>query len=178
MTNRFEKCYKNAQRHKDLEGRGEVEVEQIRRFTTPKGREVELLARMDFVSTSLQDTQFLKKDETPPRYLIDWKTGSEINTDEYLLQMQVYIFVTLFNRRAILVSLLNNKKLVISPDISQTDYIPSICDDWIDIVESGEFASNEKYKYCDTCPYNRLCKTDLYFDLDAQPSKYSQEEKK
>lgn len=114
MYERFDQCVENGT--KWYAGRlFDIEASFNKKFTTPKGREVELRGRID-----AQDDD----------YVIDWKTGAKVTSNiDYTRQAHIYDFATDFKKQVKFVSLLSGEKLQIK---HAKDYVPKLCDVAID----------------------------------------------
>lgn len=156
MVQRVESCISNAQPYLKLKGTPEVAEETV--FTTPKGRTVKLISRIDL---QCEDAEI---DGVNKKLVVDWKTGSKINKDEYIVQMQVYRFVKNFEYDAMLVSLLTGERLIVNR--SPKNYIPNLCDKYIDIVENLDFEPSPNQNCSRFCPYyTKHCSEEHKYDV-------------
>lgn len=146
MFDRVSICIRNAQKYSSC--KGETELTQHTVFVTPKGRKVDLETRIDF-----------KADDGN---VYDWKTGSKLDSEEYIRQMHTYIFASSFKSSATLVSLLTGDSLTLSE--SPPTYIPALCDEYIDAIEGLDFERNTKNPFCSKCEYfDMYCKGNKKF---------------
>lgn len=113
----------------------------LKAFDTPKGRHVTIDARLDLIVEG--------------KHIIDYKTGMQVNKPEYTLQMHVYRFVTDFVMPASCISLLSGERLTV--DSGNPDYIPMLCDKYIDVIESNDFerADDNTCRFCEY--YKEFC---------------------
>ena len=116
MYERFDTCVENGTNW--YGGRlFENETPFIKKFITPKGRDVELRGRID------------AQDE---KEVFDWKTGSKVKSKiEYTRQAHIYDFATDFNKKVRFVSLLTGETLEIK---HSKEYVPRMCDEAIDRI--------------------------------------------
>lgn len=162
MYPRVKQCISHAQTYLSL--KGTPELTEYTEFDTPKGRHIKLMSRID-----------LQCDEK--KLVIDWKTGKTIDKPEYRLQMQVYRFVRNFEYDAMLVSLLTGEELVISK--SPKDYIPKMCDKYIDCIENNEFEPVPNPNCSRFCPYyDNYCSEGHQYDIIVPKLTWDDTEKK
>lgn len=169
MFNRVETCIENAQPYLSLKGTPEVAEETL--FDTPKGRKVKLISRIDLQCEDA-DIEGANKN-----LVIDWKTGSKINKEEYIVQMQVYRFVKNFEYDAMLVSLLTGEKLIVNK--SPKNYIPNLCDRYIDMIENLDFEPKPNPNCTKYCPYyTGHCSEEHKYDLVVPRMTWDDENKR
>ena len=121
----------------------EAEKIILKEFVTPKGRNVTIDARLDLLISGENGL------------IVDYKTGMNVNKPEYSLQMQVYRFVTDFAYKAMCISLLSKEQSIV--DKSNENFIPMLCDKYIDAIEGNDFERTEGYM-CRFCEYyNDYC---------------------
>lgn len=169
MRPRVEACVKNAEPYRKLKGEPELAEEKI--FTTPKGRTVKLVYRIDL---QCEDADIKG---ASPKLVIDWKTGKTVNKQEYLLQMQVYRFARDFEYDAMLVSLYSGETLIVNK--SPKNYIPSLCDRYIDRIESLDFVRKPDYTCDRFCPYfGQFCSPAHMYDLVVPRFTWDEENKR
>lgn len=156
VVDRVKACMENAPTYLALDGI--AELKEYTEFTTPKGRKVKLESRIDL---QVEDADL---PDVKGKVVIDYKTGKTIDKPEYRMQMQVYRFVKNFEYSAMLVSLLTGKTLVL--DKSPKNYIPNLCDKYIDAIENNDFP-RKRNNYCDKyCPYYEMfCTEEHLYDL-------------
>ena len=168
MVPRVMTCVEHAEKYLSLKGTPEMAEEKV--FTTPKGRTVNMVYRIDL---QCEDADI---DGVGKKVVIDWKSGKDVNKPEYILQMQVYRFVRDFKYDALLVSLLTGATLPVTK--SAEDYIPKLCDRYIDAIESLEFDANPQY-LCRYCPYHdNFCTEEHKYDLIVPKMTWDDTEKK
>lgn len=157
MRDTFNLCIKNAEQFFDCGGKTEETI--LKHFTTPKGRKVVLEARID-----------LQTDKE----IVDYKTGKHVDKDEYRLQGQIYLFSKDFKyETAKFISLQTNEVMIVKQP--PKDYIPKLCDKYIDAFEEGNFP-RKMSRLCDYCEYDSYCRGANQFvyigDIKADPEKY------
>lgn len=93
---------------------------------TPKGRKVMLNGFIDAINDEV---------------IYDWKTGKKVTTkDDYKRQAAVYYYVAEPKRKVIFKSLLDGSEFTVTKQ--HPNYIPSLCDQYIDRLEMHEFDRN------------------------------------
>ena len=158
----FDKCIKNAEQFFKYIGEGIPERTIHKVFNTPKGRRVNLEARIDLLA-----------DNT----IFDYKTGKHVDKPEYKLQGQIYIFaLDGYYPVAKFVSLQTND--VYEVKAPPEDYIPKLCDKYIDTIENNEYPK-KMGPLCDWCDYKEYCIGKLQYvyveDVKNDPEKYGME---
>lgn len=159
MMDIFNLCVKNAEQFYKYIGVGIPERTIHSYFTTPKGRKVDLEARIDLIADNA---------------IWDYKTGKKVKKDEYKLQGQIYHFATKnYYPVAKFISLQTNEVYEILPP--PMEYIPKLCDKYIDEIEKGEFPKKQS-PLCDYCDWKEVCFGKAQFayidELRANPEKY------
>lgn len=152
---RFYTCIENVPEYALQEG-GIPERTEYTSFTTPKGRNCRLETRIDL---QLEDSQ-LK--ECKGKVIVDYKTGSHVkNNNEYKLQAQCYLFAKKGEYKALFVSMLNPSEYFVI-DSSPADYIPKLCDEYIDTVLMHDFERKMDFNCPRFCPYYQMYCKDEY----------------
>lgn len=168
MYERVEKCISNGEKYMSL--KGSPEVTEYTKFTTPKGRNINLQSRIDL---QCDDADL---DEAGKKVVIDWKTGKTIDKPEYRLQMHVYRFVRNQEYDAMLVSLLTGETLVLKK--SPKNYIPNMCDKYVDTIENSDFKRNPKPTCSRFCPYYKdYCSPGHEYDVIVPRMTWDNEKK-
>lgn len=162
MKEVFDKCIKNAEQFFKYIGEGIPEKTVHKVFTTPKGRRVDLEARIDLLA-----------DNT----IFDYKTGKHVEKPEYKLQGMLYIFALEgYYPKAKFVSLQTNE--VYEVGAPPENYIEKLCDRYIDTIENNEFPKKMS-PLCDWCEYDPYCRGKLQYvfidDIKQDPEKYGME---
>lgn len=142
MYDRVNTCVETGQQYLSL--KGEPERTEFTEFTTPKGRKIKLQSRIDFLAENA------KFDGLKEKVIIDWKTGKSVDKDEYRLQGHVYKFVHPDHDVAF-VSLLSGDVMTLKK--SPKNYIPNMCDKYVDCIESSDFKRNVTPLCSRFCPY-------------------------
>lgn len=156
MNERMELCIENAKPYLDL--KGDSELSKDIEFTTPKGRKINMRSRIDFI------TDKCTIPDVSSKIVIDWKTGKKINTPGYKIQMHVYRFILNQEYDAMLVSLLTGDTIYMSK--SPKNYIPKLCDKYVDTIESNSFERSESPLCTNFCPYyDDFCAPGRRYDL-------------
>lgn len=158
----FDTCIKNAEQFFKYIGEGIPERVVHKVFQTPKGRRVDLEARIDLLA---DDTIF------------DYKTGKHVDKPEYKLQGMIYIFaLNGYYPKAKFVSLQTNDVYEVSAP--PENYIEKLCDKYIDTIEENEYPKKAS-PLCDWCSYKEYCTGKLQYvyveDVKADPEKYGME---
>ena len=158
----FDTCIKNAEQFFKYIGEGIPERVVHKVFQTPKGRRVDLEARIDLLA-----------DET----IFDYKTGKHVEKPEYKLQGMIYIFaLNGYYPKAKFVSLQTNDVYEVSAP--PENYIEKLCDKYIDAIEENEYPKKAS-PLCDWCDYKEYCTGKLQYvyveDVKADPEKYGME---
>lgn len=155
----FADCIKTAEPYLALAGKAIPEKTIHKIFDTPKGRRIDLEARIDLIC-----------DDT----IYDWKTSKDIDKPEYRLQGQVYHFATDFIYPNVKFVKMRDGKILEIP-APPKDYIPKLCDTYCDCLESGDFRRKQT-RLCEYCDYKAYCTGDLQYvyigDVKADPEKY------
>ena len=159
MMDTFNICVENAEQFYKYAGIGIPEKVIYKDFTTPKGREIRLQARIDLIADNA---------------IWDYKTGKKVDKDEYKLQGQIYHYATEnYYPIAKFISLQTNDVLEVEPP--PMEYIPKLCDRYVDELEKGTFPKKET-RLCDWCSYKEWCKGKLQFEyverVKENPEKY------
>ena len=162
MKEVFDKCIKNAEQFFKYIGEGIPEKTVHKVFTTPKGRRVDLEARIDLLA-----------DNT----IFDYKTGKHVEKPEYKLQGMLYIFALEgYYPKAKFVSLQTNE--VYEVGAPPENYIEKLCDRYIDTIENNDFPKKMS-PLCDWCEYDPYCRGKLQYvfidDIKQDPEKYGME---
>ena len=155
----FNTCIKNSEQFFKYIGEGIPEKVVHKIFQTPKGRRVDLEARIDLIA---DDTIF------------DYKTGKHVEKPEYKIQGMLYIFaLNGYYPKAKFVSLQTNEVYEVSAP--PENYIEKLCDKYIDTIESNEFPKKAS-PLCSYCEHERYCIGDLQYiyigDVKNNPEKY------
>lgn len=167
IHDRFYKCLENVPRF--AKAGGIPELTEFTKFITPKGRTVNLQTRIDL---QIEDSQL---EEAKGKVVVDYKTGRDVNKDEYKLQARCYMFAKNGEYKALFYSLLTGKYFVI--DKSPMEYIPKICDEYIDHIENRDFPRTPNSMCNSFCPYYDLyCKPNVYFQELIPPADKKKEE--
>ena len=158
----FNTCIKNSEQFFKYIGEGIPEKIVHKIFQTPKGRRVDLEARIDLIA---DDTIF------------DYKTGKHVEKPEYKMQGMLYIFaLNGYYPKAKFVSLQTNEVYEVSAP--PENYIEKLCDKYIDTIESNEFPKKSS-PLCDWCDLKDYCIGKLQYvyigDVKADPEKYGME---
>ena len=158
----FNTCIKNSEQFFKYIGEGIPEKVVHKIFQTPKGRRVDLEARIDLIA---DDTIF------------DYKTGKHVEKPEYKIQGMLYIFaLNGYYPKAKFVSLQTNEVYEVSAP--PENYIEKLCDKYIDTIESNEFPKKAS-PLCDWCDLKEYCIGKLQYvyigDVKADPEKYGME---
>lgn len=155
MNDRVNQCIEHGQKYLSL--KGTPELTEYTEFKTPKGRDIKLQSRIDFLAENA-NFEGLKE-----KVIIDWKTGKSVDKDEYRLQGHVYKFVHP-DYDVAFVSLLSEDLMTLKR--SPKNYIPNLCDKYVDCIENSDF------KRCVTplcsrfCPYYKdYCSPGHEYDL-------------
>ena len=155
MYERVNTCVKTGEQYLSL--KGSPELTEFTEFTTPKGRKIKLQSRIDFLA---ENATF---DGLKEKTIIDWKTGREVDKDEYRLQGHVYKFVHP-DYDVAFVSLLSGKTLTLKK--SPKNYIPNMCDKYVDTIENSNFKRNIKPTCSRFCPYYKdYCTPEHQYDV-------------
>lgn len=162
MRPTFVTCIKNSEQFFKYIGEGIPEKTIHKIFTTPKGRKVDLEARIDLLA---DDTIF------------DYKTGKHVEKPEYKIQGMLYIFaLDGYYSKAKFVSLQTNE--VYEVGAPPENYIEKLCDRYIDTIENNDFPKKMS-PLCDWCDYDPYCRGKLQYiyieDVKADPEKYGME---
>lgn len=156
MKDRYFKCVENAEKFLSL--KGEPEVTEFTEFVTPKGRNINLQSRIDLQVPECDMPGMGKK------VVIDWKTGKSLDKPGYKIQMHVYRFVKNQEYDAVLVSLLSGETSVINK--SPKDYIPKLCDQYVDAIENNSFDRCESAMCSRFCQYyGKYCSPESKYDI-------------
>lgn len=158
----FNTCIKNSEQFFKYIGEGIPEKIVHKIFQTPKGRRVDLEARIDLIA---DDTIF------------DYKTGKHVEKPEYKIQGMLYIFaLNGYYPKAKFVSLQTNEVYEVSAP--PENYIEKLCDKYIDTIESNEFPKKAS-PLCSYCDLKDYCIGKLQYvyigDVKADPEKYGME---
>lgn len=134
---------------------GIPELTEYTDFTTPKGRKVSLQTRIDL---QIENSDL---PEAQGKVVVDYKTGKDVNKDEYYLQARCYMFAKKFEYKALFYSLFTGKYFVI--DKLAEDYIPKMCDEYIDHIENRDM-ERKPSSTCDRfCPYyEKYCRKEVF----------------
>lgn len=155
MYDRVDTCINTGQKYLSL--KGTPELTEYTEFETPKGRKIKLQSRIDFLA---ENAQF---DGLKEKVIIDWKTGKSVDKDEYRLQGHVYKFVHP-DYDVAFVSLLSEDILTLKK--SPKNYIPNMCDKYVDCIEKNDFKRVRTPLCSRFCPYyNEYCSPEHEFDL-------------
>lgn len=162
MKPTFDTCIKNSEQFFKYIGEGIPEKTIHKIFTTPKGRRIDLEARIDLL---VDDT------------IYDYKTGKHVEKPEYKLQGMLYIFaLDNYYKSAKFVSLQTNE--VYEVNAPPEGYIEKLCDRYVDALEDNEFPKKVN-KLCSYCDFEQYCRGPLQFvyieDVKANPEKYGME---
>ena len=155
VLDRVKACIENAPTYLALDGI--PELKEYTEFTTPKGRNIKLESRIDLQvdNADLPDVK--------GKVVIDYKTGKTIKTPKNNMQMQVYRFVRNFEYSAMLVSLYTGETVVL--DKSPKNYIPNLCDRYIDAIENNDFPRKRGSNCERFCPYYQMfCTSEHMYD--------------
>ena len=160
MMDTFNLCVKNGEQFYKYAGIGIPERTIHCKFTTPKGRRVDLEARIDLIADNA---------------IWDYKTGKKADKPEYKLQGQLYHFATQFAYPvAKFISLQTGD--IYEVEQPPKDFIPKLADRYIDSIENNDYPAKQSYLCEKWCPYYRYCKGDLQFvfidDVKKDPEKY------
>lgn len=168
LHDRFYKCIENVPKFAKLDG-AIPEMTEYTEFTTPKGRKVRLETRIDL---QLENS---KLPEAQGKVVVDYKTGKDVNKEEYRLQARCYMFAKKGEYKALFYSLLTGKYFVI--DKLPEDYIPKLCDEYIDHIENRDLERTPN-SMCDSfCPYKtKYCAPNVYFQQLVPPGTVKEEE--
>lgn len=142
MNARVDTCIKTGQQYLSL--KGQPELTEYTEFETPKGRKIKLQSRIDFLAENA------KFEGLKEKVIIDWKTGKSVDKDEYRLQGHVYKFVHP-DYDVAFISLLSGDTLTLKR--SPKNYIPNMCDRYVDCIEKNEFKRNMTPLCNRFCPY-------------------------
>lgn len=155
MYDRVDTCVKNGQKYVSL--KGVPEMTEFTEFETPKGRKIKLQSRIDFLAENA------KFDGLKEKVIIDWKTGKSVDKDEYRLQGHVYKFVHP-DYDVAFVSLLSDDLLTLKK--SPKNYIPNLCDKYVDCIENSDFKRCMTPMCSRFCPYYKdYCSPGHEYDL-------------
>ena len=155
MNERVNTCIETGQQYLSL--KGSPEITEYTEFDTPKGRKIKLQSRIDFLA---EDAKFEGLKE---KVIIDWKTGKSVDKDEYRLQGHVYKFVHP-DYDVAFVSLLSGDTLTLKK--SPKNYIPNMCDKYVDCIEKSDFKRNVTPLCSRFCPYYKdYCSPGHEYDL-------------
>lgn len=165
LHNRFYTCVENVKRLATMPGAIPEQTEYTE-FTTPKGRKVRLETRIDL------QCENSNMPEAKGKVVWDYKTGSNVNKDEYILQAKAYQFAKYMKTgevyKACFISLLDPTKYFVL-DKFNVEYIPKVCDEYIDALYMHEFDRHPSY-LCRWCPYHDLyCAKEVCFDELPDP---------
>lgn len=167
MRDRVNTCIKTGEKYLSL--KGSPELTEFTEFTTPKGRKIKLQSRIDFLAENATFEGLKEKT------IIDWKTGREVDKDEYRLQGHVYKYVHP-DYDVAFVSLLSGKILTLKR--SPKDYIPKLCDRYVDAIENNKFERNMKPTCSRFCPYYKdYCSPGHEYDLIVPRMTWDNEKK-
>lgn len=161
LHKRFYDCIGNLD--KFLKEKGIPELTEFTEFTTPKGRKVRLQTRIDL---QIENSNL---PEAKGKVVVDYKSGKDVDKDEYKLQARCYMFAKNFEYKALFYSLLNDKYFVI--DKLPKDYIPKVCDEYIDHIENRDLERTQNNNCQKFCPYFKThCEANVYFQQIVPPA--------
>lgn len=163
MMDVFNTCVKNGEYFNQFVGKGVPEKTIHYKFTTPKGRNVDLEARIDLITDDA---------------IWDYKTGKHADKPEYKLQGQLYHFATQNYYPVVrFISLQTNE--IYEVEHPPKDYIPKLADKYIDAIEENNYPAKQGNLCEKWCPYYRYCFGDLQYvyigDVKEDPEKYGME---
>lgn len=154
LHKRFYTCLDNVP--KFANAGGIPELTEYTEFTTPKGRKVQLQTRIDL---QIEDSKLA---EAQGKVVVDYKTGKDVNKEEYKLQARCYMFAKGGEYKALFYSLLSGKYFVI--ESVPMDYIPKVCDEYIDHIENRDLERTPNSMCERFCPYYKThCAPNVYF---------------
>ena len=163
----FYKCIENVPKFAKLEG-AIPEMTEYTDFVTPKGRKVSLQTRIDL------QVENSTLPEAKGKVVVDYKTGKDVNKEEYRLQARCYMFAKGGEYKALFYSLLSGKYFVI--DKLPEDYIPKMCDNYIDHIENRELERTPNQNCDKFCPYReKYCAPNVYFQQLVPPGTENEE---